>query len=245
MGAVERADPLQPGLGPRLQVGVGVAGAHEVAVSSSTRTPALSRDGTPWDSEIDRALEVVVSEINSLAERQDGGPGVVLTVGGLVIGGTIIPDWQWFEEVEHAARAAFTVHTGGSIDDEHGGWARLLRGVSESLVRDREEHRAAQNVIGGLSESYRRLLVREDRTTYIHLSDARVLASGVSPCHPAGCTGRAWRKVVLPGQWVLPGHRGRSRGDGLGVDQGRSFRRHLADQQRCRTRQLATAGCTS
>ena len=57
--------------------------------------------------------------------------------------------------------------------------------------------------------------------------------------------GRAWRKVVLPGQWVLPGHRGRSRGDGLGVDQGRSFRRHLADQQRCRTRQLATAGCTS
>jgi hypothetical protein len=189
MGAVERADPLQPGLGPRLQVGVGVAGAHEVAVSSSTRTPALSRDGTPWDSEIDRALEVVVSEINSLAERQDGGPGVVLTVGGLVIGGTIIPDWQWFEEVEHAARAAFTVHTGGSIDDEHGGWARLLRGVSESLVRDREEHRAAQNVILGLSESYRRLLVREDRTTYIHLSDARVLASGVNPCHPAGCTG--------------------------------------------------------
>jgi hypothetical protein len=35
------------------------------------------------DTEIDRALEVVVREINSLAERQDGGPGVVLTVGGL------------------------------------------------------------------------------------------------------------------------------------------------------------------
>jgi hypothetical protein len=94
----------------------------------------MARDGDP---EIDRALEVVVSEINSLAERQDGGPGVVLTVGGLIIGGTIIPDWQWFDDVEHVARAAFTVHTGGSIDDEHGGWARLLRGVSESLVRDR------------------------------------------------------------------------------------------------------------
>jgi hypothetical protein len=139
------------------------------------------------DTEIDRALEVVVSEINGLAERQDGGPGVVLTVGGLVIGGTIIPDWQWFDEVEHAARAAFTVHTGGSIDDEHGGWARLLRGFSESLVRDREEHRAAQHVIGGLSENYRRLLAREEnRTTYIHLSDARVLASGVSPLPPGG-----------------------------------------------------------
>jgi hypothetical protein len=78
------------------------------------------------------------------------------------------------------------VHTGGSIDDEHGGWARLLRGVSESLVRDREEHRAAQNAIAGLSESYRRLLAREDRTTHIHLSDARVLAVGVSPSLPGG-----------------------------------------------------------
>src|ERR687889_112670 len=124
------------------------------------------------DTEVDRALEVVVSEINSLVERQDGGPPVVLTVGGLVISGMIIPDWQWFDEVEHAARAAFTVHTSGSIDDEHGGWARLLRGASELLVQDREEHRAAQNVIGGLSERYRRVLAGEDRTTYIHLGEA-------------------------------------------------------------------------
>jgi hypothetical protein len=27
---------------------------------------------------------------------------------------------------EPASRAAFTVHTGGSIDDEHGGWANLF-----------------------------------------------------------------------------------------------------------------------
>src|SRR4249919_256928 len=136
--------------------------------------------------EIDRVLEIVVGEINSLSEPQGGGPPVTLTLGGSVLSGTIIPDWQWFDEVEHAARAGFTVHTGGSIDDEHGGWARLLRGVSESLVRDREEHRAAQNAIGGLSESYRRVLAREDRTTHIHLSDARVLASGVSPLPPGG-----------------------------------------------------------
>ena len=105
-------------------------------------------------------------------------------MGGLIIGGTIIPDWQSFDEVEHAARAAFTMHTGGSIDDEHGGWARLVPGVSELLVRDREEHRAAQNVVGGLSERYRRLLAREDRTTYIRPSDARLLASGVNPSAP-------------------------------------------------------------
>ena len=79
------------------------------------------------DTEVDRALDAVVAEINGLTEGQDGGPPVVLTLGGLVIGGTIIPDWQWFDEVEHAARAAFTVHSGGSIDDESGGWARLFR----------------------------------------------------------------------------------------------------------------------
>src|SRR3954470_3167666 len=133
------------------------------------------------DMEIDRALEGVVGEINNLVERQDGGPPVMPTVGGLVIGGTIIPDWQWFDEVEHAARAAFTVHTGGSIDDEHGGWARLLRGVSEMLVRDREEHRAAQSVIGGLSERYRRVLAGQDRPAYIHLGGARVFSAGVGP----------------------------------------------------------------
>jgi hypothetical protein len=131
--------------------------------------------------EIDRVLEIVVAEINSLAEPQGGGPPVTLTLGGSVVSGTIIPDWQWFDEVEHAARAGFTVHTGGSIDDEHGGWARLFRGVSESLVRDREEHRAVQNVVGGLSERYRRLLAQEDRTSYIHLSSARVLAPGAGP----------------------------------------------------------------
>ena len=136
--------------------------------------------------EIDRVLEIVVGEINSLAEPQGGGPPVVLTLGGSVVSGTIIPDWQWFDEVEYAARAGFTVHTGGSIDDEHGGWARLFRGLSESLVRDREEHRAVQNVVGGLSERYRRLLAREDRTTYIHLRDARVLAAGASPLPPGG-----------------------------------------------------------
>ena len=164
----------------------------------------MARDG---NTEIDRALEFVVDEINSLTERQDGGPPVVLTVGGLVIGGTIIPDWQWFDEVEHAARAAFTVHTGGSIDDEHGGWARLLRGVSELLVRDREEHQSAQNVIGGLSERYRRLLAREDRTIYIHLSDARVLAAGAGTL-PSG--GMHWRgRLSEVSGWSF-GHLGES-----------------------------------
>ena len=78
--------------------------------------------------QVDQALETVVAAINALPDLQDDGPGVVLTLGGLVISGTVIPDWQWFDEVEHAARAGFVVHTGGSIDNEHGGWARPVPG---------------------------------------------------------------------------------------------------------------------
>ena len=136
--------------------------------------------------EVDQALEAVVGAINALTERQAGGPGLVLTLGGLVVSGTIIPDWQWFDEVEHAARAAFVVHLGGSIDDEHGGWARLFKGAAESLAKDHAERRAARQVIEGLPDRYQRLLTQQDRISYIHLTEARVVAPGVSPLPAAG-----------------------------------------------------------
>jgi len=136
--------------------------------------------------QVDRALATVVGAINALTELQDDGPGVVLTLGGLVVGGTVIPDWQWFDEVEHAARAAFVVHTGGSVDDEHGGWARLFEGVAESLVQARDEHRLAWEATKHLSDRYQRPLAQDDRTTYIHLREARVVAAGVGPPAVAG-----------------------------------------------------------
>ena len=51
--------------------------------------------------------------------------------------------------------------------------------------RDRDD-RATQSVIGGLSERYRRVLAGQDRTTYIHLGEARVFTAGVSPQPPGG-----------------------------------------------------------
>jgi hypothetical protein len=110
----------------------------------------------------------------------------VLTLGGLVVSGTIIPDWQWFDDVEHAARAAFVVHVGGCIDDEHGGWARLFKGAAESLAKDHAERRAAREVTKGLPDRYQRLVAQQDQTTYIHLTEARVVAPGVSPLPAAG-----------------------------------------------------------
>jgi hypothetical protein len=131
--------------------------------------------------QVDMALATVVGAINDLNEIQDDGPGVVLTLGGLVVSGTVIPDWQWFDEVEHAARAAFVVHTSGSVDDEHGGWASLFA---------RDEHRAAREATERLSDRYQRLIAQEDRATYIHLREARVFAAGVGPL-PVG--GIYWR----------------------------------------------------
>jgi hypothetical protein len=146
--------------------------------------PSMARGrGVP---QIDQALEAVVGAINALTERQDGGPGVVLTLGGLVVSGTIIPDWQWFDDVEHAARAAFVVHVGGCIDDEHGGWARLFKGAAESLANDHAERRAAREVTEGLPDRYQRLVAQHDQTTYIHLTEARVVAPGANPLPPAG-----------------------------------------------------------
>jgi hypothetical protein len=135
---------------------------------------------------IDQALRAVVGAIDALTERQDGGPSVVLTLGGLVVSGTIIPDWQWFDEVEHAARAAFVVHAEGCIDDEHGGWARLFKGAAELLAKDHAERQAAREATKGLPDRYQRLVARQDQTSYIHLTEARVVAPGVSPLPAAG-----------------------------------------------------------
>jgi hypothetical protein len=136
--------------------------------------------------QIDQALQAMVGAIDALTEPQDGGPGVVLTLAGLVVSGTIIPDWQWFDEVEHSARAAFVVHAGDSIDDEHGGWARLFQGAAESVAKDHAERRAARQVIEGLPDRYRHLVARQAQTIYIHLGQARVVAAGVSPLPAAG-----------------------------------------------------------
>ena len=135
---------------------------------------------------IDQVLQTMVGAIDAVTERQDGGSAVVLTLGGLVVSGKIIPDWQWFEEVEHAARAAFVVHVGGCIDDEHGGWARLFTRAAESVAKDHAERRTPREVTEGLPDRYRYLVARQDQTVYIHLTQARVMAAGISAVPAAG-----------------------------------------------------------
>jgi hypothetical protein len=147
----------------------------------------VTRLDTP---EIDETLATLVETIDQMSPPKGEGPGVTLTLSGLVVSGRVIPHWQWFDEIEHASRAAFTVHTGGSIDDEHGGWATLFKGVSESLQQDRDEYAAANNAVQSLPEQYQRHLAEINPTRFIHLRDARVFS-------PQGAglpgTGMHWR----------------------------------------------------
>jgi hypothetical protein len=127
--------------------------------------------------EIDDTLASMVEVIDTMSPPPSEGPGVILTLSGLVVSGRIIPHWQWFEEVEHASRAAFTVHTGGSIDDEHGGWATLFKKVNESLTHNHNEHTVAKDALHSLPERYQQRLAHLDPTHFIHLREARVFAS--------------------------------------------------------------------
>jgi hypothetical protein len=54
------------------------------------------------------------------------------------------------------------------------------------VANDYAERRAAREVIEGLPERYRRLVAQQDQTVYIHLTQARVVAAGVSPLPAAG-----------------------------------------------------------
>jgi hypothetical protein len=141
----------------------------------------------PTAPEMDLTLANLVAVIDTLPARQGDGPGVTLTLSGLVVTGRVIPRWQWFDEVEHASRAAFTVHTGGSIDDEHGGWASLFKADHDSAVRERDEHLAARSAIRDLPERYQRRIEQAEAPHFIHLSEARVFAAaGARPLHPSG-----------------------------------------------------------
>jgi hypothetical protein len=141
--------------------------------------------------EIDRTLANLVAVIDSQRSRQSDGPGVTLTLSGLIVSGRVIPGWQWFDEVEHASRAAFTVHTGGSIDDEHGGWASLFRADHESAVRDRDEYLDVRNAIGNLPARFQRRFEQAERPHFIHLSETRVFAA--VGANPLPASGMHWR----------------------------------------------------
>jgi hypothetical protein len=180
--------PREPTRLPR-PTGRAVRG-HEPVVTrpSGVDNPVMAEPTAP---EIDRTLANLVAVIDALPSARSDGPGVTLTLSGLVVSGRVIPQWQWFDEVEHASRAAFTVHTGGSIDDEHGGWANLFKADHESAVTDRDEYLKVEATIRSLPERYRRRIAQRERPHFIHLSGTRVFAADAA--HPLPAGGMHWR----------------------------------------------------
>lgn len=125
----------------------------------------------------DGTLAVLVDVVNSLSERQADGPSVILTLGGLIVSGVVIPSWQWYEEVEEDLREAY-VRSGGDPASEDAGWAMLFKEVGQKVAQQDAEKRVAMEAGEGLAERYRRALGRQDITTFIHLKDARVFTPG-------------------------------------------------------------------
>jgi hypothetical protein len=130
---------------------------------------------------IDPALELLVSSVDKLPERHDGGPAITLTVHGLIISGVMIASWQWFQDAEQLCRDA----DGGAV------WAEISKVFSEGLRTVRSESQVVHEVIEDFAQRYRDALLKVDRPMYIHLRDARSWPGGSTS--PIPTVGTYWR----------------------------------------------------
>ncbi|GLX10678.1 hypothetical protein [Microbispora sp. NBRC 16548] len=144
---------------------------------------------TLQDKKSDPALAALVDIVNSLKDPADAGPGVVLTVGGLVISGEVIPNWLWSQAVQEAHREA-RFKLGENVRREAQGWEILFENLRDQFVSRRDEIDATREILDNLPERYQTAILETDETTYIHLKDAKVYSPGQGP-FPAN--GMYWR----------------------------------------------------
>lgn len=140
---------------------------------------------------IDPALSLMVNTVNELTERQEDGPGVTLTVQGLIVTGMVIPDWQWFEDVEHQCHDVRRA-SGASADTTDDGRALLFKTLRDELVEIRAQAKIVAAVTEDLPLRYQQALFNIDRTVYIHLRDARAIPTGSATPIPTS-DGIHWR----------------------------------------------------
>jgi hypothetical protein len=116
-----------------------------------------------------------------VAKRVGGAEQKCIGSGRLVVSGTLIPDRQWFEDVDRAARDA-RVAGGGDPEAEQAGLPGLGAAMGrDTLVNKRDEYLAARDAMQGLSDRYQRLLNESERAGYVHLREARVFSPGDPP----------------------------------------------------------------
>lgn len=135
----------------------------------------------------DTLLKLLVSITNKLTEPVENGPGVVLTLPGLVVSGQIIPHWQWHLDVQQQIKDSATNQ---GQDPEGNGFAYLFGEFSKSAIELRDAERAAQDAAENLTDAYAKALADVQPIGHIHLKEARVYSA-----HTPGLPGNGmhWR----------------------------------------------------
>jgi hypothetical protein len=133
-----------------------------------------AKEQRPKDRRKDAILSLLVKSLTQMPDDKiEEGPGVTLTVGGLVISGRLVPDWRWFEEQRPNPE---------SDDSVMGYFATELKKMHdrrrELFERDAES----------LTDEEREIAVVEPK--HIHLKDAQIF-SGDTLVTPA--EGTYWR----------------------------------------------------
>ncbi|MBB2948328.1 hypothetical protein ACQP2E_19345 [Actinoplanes sp. CA-015351] len=124
--------------------------------------------------EPDSVLAKYVSLTDQLVEHQEPGTPFTLTVGGLVVDGFLIPQWQWFAELSEL---------NDHEDAYYVGMAEYVKEQSDLA------HAAVKSRDIGEEISFRQYQALSAPTRYIHLRDARISRPG----QLAGVPGRLWR----------------------------------------------------
>jgi len=126
--------------------------------------------------EADRTLEAMVSAIDDDGSAHQHGTALILTLGGQVVSGQLIPAWQWFEEVAEERAAAWTASGGDAEGSSVEGTISKLAAADHAKQRDEQlGHREA---VESLPTQVQRDLYKMVKPEYIHLRGARVFVAG-------------------------------------------------------------------
>ena len=135
--------------------------------------------------EPDSVLGTYVSQMDRLSEPVDPGIPLSLSVGGLVIAGELIPQWQWFAEVSEKNDHEDAFYVGMA---EH---VKELSDLAHTAIKLRD--------VGG-EISHRQYQALMAPTKYIHLRNARLL-NGFRPAD----AGHLWRGRMVDISGWTPG----------------------------------------
>lgn len=137
----------------------------------------------------DVILGLLVEAINQVPDDSTGpGVGLTLNVGGVVISGRLISNWQWTQ-----------LNRDSFAESSPNGFSKLLDEVLVSMKESRDEIATARTAAEALPQRYRNAVLDQDHVAFIHLTEARIYIPG-QPGMPGN--GLHWRgRLSEVGGW--------------------------------------------